>query len=44
MAGNDRTKWNYFFTLNVIEFLNTVTFYKDFNEAERQRIEKENKR
>jgi hypothetical protein len=29
MANNDRSKWQYFFELNLIEFLNAVVFYKD---------------
>jgi hypothetical protein len=32
LSNNDRTKWEYFFEMNVIEFLNTVAFYKDMNE------------
>jgi hypothetical protein len=29
MANNDRSKWQYFFELNLIEFLNAVVFFKD---------------
>jgi len=36
MANNDATKWNYFFNLNVIEFLNMVVFYRERNEYEIQ--------
>jgi hypothetical protein len=36
MSNNDATKWNYFFKMNVTEFLNTVVFYKDKNEHDRQ--------
>ena len=36
MSNNDATKWNYFFKTNVTEFLNTVVFYKDKNEHDRQ--------
>ena len=40
ITNNDRTKWDYFFKMNVIEFLNTVSFYKDKNEHEKQIIER----
>jgi hypothetical protein len=39
MANDDRSKWDYFFDLSVIEFLNTVCFYKDKAEQERKDIE-----
>ena len=39
MANDDRTKWDYFFDMSVIEFLNTVCFYKDKAEQERKDIE-----
>jgi hypothetical protein len=29
ISGNDRTKWEYFLNMNVIEFLNTLAYYKD---------------
>ena len=30
LSNSDRTKWNYFLhEMNVIEFLNTLAFYKD---------------
>ena len=32
MSNNDITKWDYFFKMNVIEFLNTVSFFKDKGE------------
>ena len=28
MSNNDRTKWDYFGNMKVIEFLNTLTYYK----------------
>ena len=36
MCNNDRTKWDYFFNMNVIEFLNTVSFYIDKSESDRE--------
>jgi len=36
MAGNDRTKWDYFFKMNVIELLNATSFYKDYQENEKE--------
>ncbi len=39
MANNDRTKWDYFFKMNVIEFLNTTSFYKDKGEDDKRKIE-----
>lgn len=39
MANNDRSKWDYYFDMNVIEFLNTIAFHKD--RAEQERIELE---
>jgi hypothetical protein len=35
MCNNDRTKWDYFFQMNVIEFLNTISFYMDKSESDR---------
>lgn len=29
ISNNDRTKWEYFLNMNVIEFLNTLAYYKD---------------
>ena len=39
MSNNDRTKWDYFFSMNVIEFLNTVAFYKDKAEEDKREYE-----
>jgi len=36
MSNNDRTKWDYYFEMNVIEFLNTVAFFKDKNEEDKR--------
>lgn len=36
MANNDSTKWSYYFKMNVIEFLNTVVFFRDKGEHDRQ--------
>lgn len=33
LANNDRTKWDYFFNMDVIEFLNSVAFLKDRNKT-----------
>ena len=27
LANNDRTRWDFFFEMPVIEFLNTISFY-----------------
>jgi hypothetical protein len=40
MANNDRSKWDFYFDLNVIEFLNTVVFYKDKSEEEKRQWQK----
>lgn len=32
MSGGDRIKWDYFFDMNIIEFLNSVSFKKDKEE------------
>jgi len=40
MANNDRSKWDYYFDMNVTEFLNTIAFHKDRNEHERAELEK----
>ena len=32
MANDRRELWDYFFDMNIIEFLNTVAFYKDKND------------
>jgi hypothetical protein len=29
LAGGDKTKWDYFFKMGVVEFLNLVTFQID---------------
>jgi hypothetical protein len=36
ICKDDRTKWDYFFKMNVIEFLNTMTFYKDKSENDKE--------
>ena len=43
MSNNDRSKWDYYFDLNVIEFLNSVTFYKD-KADEDYRVSEQNRR
>jgi len=40
MANNDRSKWDYFFNLNVIELLNTVSFMKDKGEHDKSELER----
>jgi hypothetical protein len=34
LSNNDRSKWDYYGEMNVIEFLNTVVFYKEKSEYE----------
>lgn len=29
LSNHDRTKWDFFLNMDVVEFLNTVSFYKD---------------
>ena len=29
LSNNDRTKWEYFLEMNVIEFLNSLSYFKD---------------
>ena len=36
MANNDRSKWEYFMELNLIEFLNAVVFFKDKAEEDKR--------
>jgi hypothetical protein len=40
MSNNDREKWDYYFNLNVIELLNTVSFMKDKGENDKAEIER----
>jgi hypothetical protein len=40
MSNNDRTKWDFYFDLNVIEFLNTVVFFKDKSEEDKRQWQK----
>jgi len=40
LSNNDRTKWDFFFEMNVIEFLNTVCFYVDKADVERAEFDK----
>ena len=40
MANNDRQKWDYYFDMNVIEFLNTVTHHKDKTDFEHEQEKK----
>jgi hypothetical protein len=40
MANNDRSKWDYFFEMNIIEFLNAVCFSKDKAEHEQKEMER----
>lgn len=36
LSNSDRTKWDYFLNMKVIEFLNTLAFYKDKQDQLRQ--------
>lgn len=40
MANNDRQKWDYFFEMNIINFLNSVCFYIDKQNFENERIKR----
>ena len=40
MADGKREMWDYYFDLNIIEFLNTVAFYKDKTDHERKEHER----
>ena len=42
LSNSDRTKWDYFLNMNIIEFLNTLCFYKDKQAHERELIRKAN--
>ena len=35
LANNDRGKWDYYFDMNIIEFLNTLVFFKDKSEDDK---------
>jgi hypothetical protein len=39
IANDDRTKWEFFLEMKLIEFLNTVSFYKDKGEFEKEQHE-----
>jgi hypothetical protein len=41
MANNDRTKWDFYFDMNVIEFLNTASFYKDKSDNDNRRADRQ---
>jgi hypothetical protein len=36
LANNDRTKWDFFIKMNVVEFLNAISFYKDKQDWEHE--------
>lgn len=40
MANNDRTKWDYYFDMNVLGFLNAVSFYKDKQDNDNELLKK----
>lgn len=40
ISNNVRKDWDYFTTMNVIEFLTTLSFYKDKQEYEKQQLKK----
>jgi hypothetical protein len=40
MAESRRELWDYYFDMNITEFLNTVAFYKDKSEHERKEQER----
>ncbi len=35
LSNNDRSKWSYYEDMNIIEFLNTLVFYKDKSEDDK---------
>lgn len=37
LSNHDRTKWGFFYDMNIIEFLNSISFYRDKQEWEYQR-------
>jgi hypothetical protein len=39
LAKNDRTKWDYFLQMELIEFLNTVAFYRTIKKEQQKRLE-----
>lgn len=41
MANNDRTKWDFYFDMNVTEFLNTASFYKDKSDNDNRRADRQ---
>ena len=40
MSNNDRSKWDFYFDLNIIEFLNTVVFFKEKAEEDKKQWQK----
>ena len=38
MAGGDRTKWNFFLNMTLVEFLNAVSFYNEKKRAQTERL------
>lgn len=39
MANKDRTKWDFFLNMRLIEFLNAVAFYKQQSKEKMKRLE-----
>lgn len=38
MAGGDRTKWEFFLNMTIIEFLNAVSFHNEKKRAQNERL------
>ena len=38
MAGGDRTKWDFFLQMSLVEFLNAVSFYNEKQRAKTERL------
>jgi hypothetical protein len=40
MAGGDRTKWQYFLDMTLVEFLNAVSFHNEKQRTKAERLQK----
>jgi hypothetical protein len=44
LSNNQRDKWEYYFQMSVVEFLNTLAFFKELNQREKEEMETERRR
>lgn len=39
LSNNDRTKWDYFLDMKIIEFLNTLSYFRDKQKDQQRQID-----